>query len=530
MPNRPPPSYADGPADESLVARLVLAATTPENWVLVFVATLPLMMVSHIAVNHFVEPWLGLATPLVYPEVLVALILIAMPGRGGIRVDDSLRRLVVVSLALGVWLAFCSVVQQAPVRYWPRRLAIEWLLGPLIGVGFARHMDARVWRRVRETWMWTSLAGVLVALCLYVVSVGIPTSFRELVFDNRTYYLQFGLARGVYFGELTFGGVNDIASYYGIVYLVYLAMLLDGEEHHRWRMALLPSVLVLEYLCYSRGVLLGLAMGTGFLVACRVAKAAPWGSSAKAALAACALFWAAVVAPPDAWAYWRGQLTIEESSTAALRMRMWSGSLDAEHSAPQATRNLPPEIVTGMRSQSEGRAQHRRTPSGVRGTLPAGREQREADRELERDPETEARQKRVSEAVGGGVRRFLVGYGTGNYGLLAGATPDFGVHNLFLEAFVAGGALGLALFIVLWAGFVWRAYGWAVAGGGATAWSALAVAGFLTFVGAFVSVRFENLGTYVLGTIFWLIAAGPYGTTAAKLSAPAAQDTPSASL
>lgn len=142
----------------------------------------------------------------------------------------------------------------------------------------------------------------------------------------------------------------------------------------------------------------------------------------------------------------------------------------------------------------------------------------------------EALRGRVAESVGDRQRRLLFGYGTGNYGLLAGATPDFGVHNLFLEAFVAGGALGLALFIVLWAGFVWRAYGWAMAGGGATAWSALAVAGFLTFVGAFVSVRFENLGTYVLGTIFWLIAAGPYGTTAAKLSAPAAQDTPSASL
>lgn len=520
----------DGHPHESVVARLVVAAKTPETWVLLIIATLPLMMVSHIAINHFVEPWLGLATPLVYPEVLVAFILLAMPASRLVPADDSLRRLVMVSLVLGVWLAFCSIVQQAPVRYWPQRLAIEWFLGPLLGVGFARHIDARVWRLVRETWMWTSLLGVLVALALYVVSVGIPTSFRELVFDNRTYYLQFGLARGVYFGELTFGGVNDVASYYGIVYLVYFAMLLDGQERHVWRMALLPCVLVLEYLCYSRGVLLGLTMGTAFLVACRFAKAAQWGMSAKAAIAICALFWAAVIAPPDAWAYWRGQLTLEESSTAALRMRMWSGSLDAEHSAPQATRNLPPEIVTGMRSQSEGLLQRRRTPSGARSTRPAGQEQGETAREPERDPEMEARQKRVSDAVGGGVRRFFVGYGTGNYGLLAGATPDFGVHNLFLEAFIAGGALGLVLFIVLWAGFLWRAYGWSIGGSGATAWSAVAVAAFLTFVGAFVSVRFENLGTYVLGTVFWLIAAGPYGRMVVKLSAPAAQDTPAASL
>lgn len=527
--------------------------------VALLVASLPLMMASHILINHFLEPRLGSATFLVYPEVVAAVLLLLLPNscrpapRGLVW-----RTVVAAAFALGAWFAVCALVQQAPVRYWPRRLAIEWVVGPLLGISFARHLDTRAWRLVRETWLWTSLVGAVMAIVLYVISVGVPRTFKELVFDNRTYYLQFGLARGVYFGELTFGGVNDIACYYGIVFLVYWARLLDGDERWTWRLPLLPCVLTLEYLCYSRGVLLGMAAGATVLAFARLARQGAWPRMARGAVAACVAFAAAVVVPDGALAYWRGQLTVDAASTAALRVRMWSRSLDAERSASEATATLPIEVVTGMRQESDrvteptapvpaARAATDRaavglapptpapaiptTPVAVPPAAPSIMDPTPASSPQEAAAlSAEALRGRVAESVGDRQRRLLFGYGTGNYGLLAGATPDFGVHNLFLEAFVAGGALGLALFIVLWAGFVWRAYGWAMAGGGATAWSALAVAGFLTFVGAFVSVRFENLGTYVLGTIFWLIAAGPYGTTAAKLSAPAAQDTPSASL
>jgi hypothetical protein len=487
----------------------------PSVWAMVLLASLPLAMASHIAINHFVAPHLGVWTALFYPEVLAGALLLALTAQRPSPVADSLwRGQVGLAWMIGAWFVTCAVLQGAPSVHWPRRIGIEWVLGPVLGVAFLKLGRESIWRRWQDAYFWSLWAASFVALALYVVSFGIPLSFQELIFSNRTYLMQFGLAAGVYFGELTFGGVNDIAAFFGIGLLLYLASVLDDGESHPIRWTMVPTILVVQFLCYSRGGLLALGAGSLVLLNAKRRAGTPWSRRALAVATTLVVFGALVFAPSGAIDYWRGQLTVQENTTAGFRLRVWSHALNAEDALGDVERDGNAEAVLAMREET-ARALGRSLPKERRGRFGLGgrntgetlSSEEFARRAKARAADSLALRERVRQQVGGQVRRLALGYGTGNFGLLAGTTPDMSVHNMFLEAFVAGGALGVVLYAAFWLVSVARAARFARAAGTVSSAGPLAVLVFMLVQGQTGHVRLENLGTFILGTVFWWLAA-----------------------
>lgn len=487
----------------------------PSVWAMVLLAALPLAMASHIALNHFVAPHLGGWTTLFYPEVLAGALLFALTAQRPSPVADPLwRPQLRLACMVGAWFLTCAVLQGAPAVHWPRRIGLEWVLGPVLGVAFLKLGRESTWRRWQQAYFWSLWAASFVALTLYAVSFGIPLSFQELIFSNRTYLMQFGLAAGVYFGELTFGGVNDIAAFFGIGLLLYLASVLDDDERHPIRWTVVPAILALQFLCYSRGGLLALGAGSFVLLNAKRTAGTPWSRRARAAVAILVVFGALVFAPKGAIDYWLGQLTVQENTTASFRLRVWSHALNAEGALDDVERDGNAEAMLTMREETaralggSPRTERRgRFSLGGRNTGDALPPEEFARRAKAREAESRARQERVRQQVGGQVRRLALGYGTGNFGLLAGTTPDMSVHNMFLEAFVAGGALGAVLYAAFWLVSVTRAARFARAAGTVASAGPLAVLVFMLVQGQTGHVRLENLGTFILGTVFWWLAA-----------------------
>jgi len=824
-----------------------------------YIAALPWMMLAHGAVNKFLgfipEPWRALA----YPETLAAISLntplFVAAARSRAR-ERSWTLLVGLAAATAIWFTTCALVQGAPAGYWSRRIGMEWVVSPLLGLAFRRHLDARGWDLTRNFFAWSLLLATVYALGLYFLSFGIPEDFHALTNTIRTYRAQLTPRQGVYFGWFTFGGINDVASYFAVTLILYLGIVAQRGEPRLVRFALIPLALLLEFLCYSRGVILALVATTGLLAGALVVRRLPRTVAFRVALGLVALFVVGVFAPPGAVSYWTGQVVSNERSTAALRFRLWLGVLDAESVGKEFEQTLPaqaiermrsaavqvasipqdratpqPEIVVALRDRGEeagsgadagggaaevaarggtaartgaagdtakkgparggGTAEKKAAakekleekakeepeatpepelplpPSGLPysspftaqllpersgaagdtrtlhwtrvpdalayylyvGTVPGARDlidtgetqatswdasrlpldrdlwvrvntkfsdrwrqqdvklrlargrkagtwkiasieytpiegtvasiaaeraarevAEEEEEEEEATPETRVRsaasefmaeillprdgtpanarfrwsavpaveayylwvgtkreakdvvdsgetlstswpmtelpldtplflrlhtelagvwrhqeatfrivaapdggtpivremrvepidlaafpppparfdaesaalRERVSERVGGRGRRLAFGYGTGNYGLIAGATPDMGVHNIVLEAFLGGGLLGLALFSAFWATALYRLWRWTVAAPGGEAFGVLGAGLMLTMVGILVSVRLENLGTLVLASLLWWLAAGPYAGPADPQGVPAA--------
>jgi len=465
-------------------------------WCAALFAAFPGFMTAHIAINHFATPWLGPWTALLYPEVLAAAALTAAGGRPLRTLEPDLRRIVRVAFAIAAWFAACAAVQGAYPEYWIRRIGIEWVVGPLLGLAFARHLDAQGWRFVRESFLWSMLVAAVVACLLYYLSFGIPTSFEELVVTNRTGRMQAGLRAGVYFGELTFGGVNDIAVIFGLPLILYAGVLMGTGERHPLRLLLVPLVLIIEYLCYSRGTLIGLALSTaamGLIVAKRriAVRHQPrlW--------AVAALFYVLILMPSGALGYWTDQILVRGDSTAGFRARLWSRALEAEASEEQFRESLPPASLEAMRQETE------RMAASPAPAVAGGHEF------------TSTTADQVRQRVGGMGRRLLFGYGTGNYGVIVGATPDMGIHNMFLEGFLAGGLPGLALVLWFWLLALRRLAGWVRIQQDAESVAVLTCGIFIALMGIIVSVRLESLGTLLIGSVVWLLVAGPYRRRAA---------------
>lgn len=791
-PSRSPRVALDAGSRNELAPRLLSYARDGRWACMLFVGSLPWMMLAHSAVNKVLffvpEPWRALA----YPETLAAIALntplftAAARGRASSR---SWRVLVSIALATGAWFAFCAWVQGAPPTYWTRRLGMEWVVGPLLGLAFHRHLDELGWKLTRNAFCWSLLFASVYALGLYFVSFGLPSDFHDLVATIRTYRAQLTPRQGVYFGWYTFGGINDVAAYFAIGLTLYLGFLAQRGERSTVRFAVVPLALGLEFLCYSRGAILGLLAAGAAVAALRFRSKVRVPSQFVAGLALLLVFAVAVIAPPGAVDYWRGQTVSNEKSTAALRVRLWSSVLDAESVRTEFEKNLPGRAVEGMREAalefaptgpdagkptgrtiasdashastrthaagegSSGSGQgtapdrsppetssgrhvtpivaeliaplgsgdgaevirwspvsgaeayylyvgsnvsekdlidsgettatswptqglptdrdlfvrintrfagvwryqdillrlhelrgghlrasqveakpvdlsafppapaltedwdvveseivaellepHEGAPAGepvrwtrVRdaeayylwigttpgtndvvnsgetlrldwptGRFPEGTQlfiqintklggvwrhqggrfsvQRSGGSEplitglvvepidlsafpsppLRFDSRGAEMRDAISAGVGGTLRRVLFGYGTGNYGLIAGATPDMGVHNIFLESFLSGGAAGLVLFGSFWIVFLYRLWRWTRLTPGGDAIGVFVSGLVLTLLGVGVSVRLENLGTLVLGTILWWLASGPYGESPqaiAKLSA-----------
>ncbi|MGH9203033.1 MAG: hypothetical protein ACRD2A_17545, partial [Vicinamibacterales bacterium] len=185
---------------------------------------LPLAMPVHLVINHFTRTTWSWPVSLLYPEVLGTLVVLILASRRVnlrrtwetlLSSDSSLRGIVCVAGAFVAWTAVCAVVQGAFAGYWIRSLLIGWVVPALL----AAVVLALGPRACSAAWQGLSAGvGVLLveSIALYIISFGIPHSFNELVYMNKTYRVWQGLKGGIYLGELTLGNMNDIAVFFAI--------------------------------------------------------------------------------------------------------------------------------------------------------------------------------------------------------------------------------------------------------------------------------------------------------------------------
>ncbi len=471
---------------------------------------LPLAMPGRLVVNHFLgRPWAWYAAFL-YPEGLltVAVCVLAFSSRSGRArmaqaVSDPIWRWMLSSAALLVgWLAVSAAVQRADADFAAERLLAGWILPGALAAALTALDDG-----TSDAWAGLT-AGMAVfvpfALVLYGLSFGVPGSFHELVFGNRTQRMARGLSGGVSFGELTMGGVNDIAIFVAAALAVAAGLWLVARSGGS-RAALLGwsvLALLLELLCYSRGAILSLLL-LGILLAFTAIRR-PRLRRLFVPAGLFLLLMVSALAPGEARRYWADQLRVAEGSTARVRWRLWKTSLTVDEKTPTFGGQLPaPTAEKGAGGPPPAPASEKSAADGG-GADPRPRPTANA---------AEFAREELAKFVARGQRPRWLGFGLGNYGRLQGMTADACTHSMFLDAVVHGGIPAGVLFAAFW-GLLVIACLRALASesrpetsGGPPPVSLAGAVFVLTLTGATVSFQFWNLGAMVNGTLVFLLAA-----------------------
>jgi O-antigen ligase len=236
-------------------------------------------------------------------------------------------------------------------------------------------------------------------------------------------------------------------------------------------------MMVVEFLCFSRGVLLFLACaGAATVAAVSGLSRSPQAKAVlflPAALVLLTLFF------PGGSTYWIQQIRFGEGSSAASRVSQWSklGSVE-----PAPSREVP-------------------LPARVRNAVPGEQTQS------------------LFRRLGGPTRRLLLGYGLGHYGVLRGLGPDSGTHNIFLDALVEAGIGGLMFFCAFFAIGLrrcwrsWRESRMLARAVQAVEWSRLLALMSVVVIGVLVDYRLENLGTMTGSAVLWFVLTPPRPAT-----------------
>jgi O-antigen ligase len=474
-------------------------------------------MPVHIAIRHLtharVWEW---RTVLFLPETVVTVLLAILVFKSPefrrsffdrISRDGELRVIFWIAIGFSAWYCVSAVAQGSLPEYWLRNILIAWLL-PIV---VATALLALGTSSIELAWKGLKIgvtALLLEALVLYLMSFGVPRSFEELVFVNRTGKAFWGPRQGIYFGALTLGNFNDIALFFAACGAYMLGQSVDDRrqgKHAIGSLAFFSGCLVLEYLCYSRGCIIALFVVSGaWIVICRRLHLRVTATMA-AYLVGLGLFALMVFASQQSREYWAGQFVGQVSSTARFRLTQWSSALDGERLARQYQLMIPEQAL-------------RRTMQAVAEQLRPG----QAD--TVKMEETRAA---VVRRIGSERRRMWLGYGPGNYGLLVAWNYDSGTHNAFVDAFVATGLPGALLFGALWLLWVVRVARNVVRASlserGASLGILLGV--LLVTIGAIVvNFQVESLGLMLNGAILWLVVVsaritpGPQGVAATPSS------------
>lgn len=556
------------------------ALVTPWTGRIVFCLFLgmPLAMPAHIAIHHVTRTNWNWAVSLLYPEVLGTFVVLALAARRvdlgrtwarALRTDPTLRWLVAAAAAFTAWTALSAVVQGAFPGYWIRGLLIGWIVPALLAAGvfaLGPRACALAWRGLS-----VGVALLLVeALALYVVSFGIPRSFHEIVYTNRTSRIWAGFKGGVYFGDLTLGNVNDIGVFFAIALAIAAGYALQPVRRLLTPLlvAFVALALLLEYLCYSRGVILCLLLVLMVLVGAAAGSSAFRRRELGLVVLAFVVFFGAIVSSAEGRRYWAEQFGSSRASTSAFRWLLWTRALDAESltsyyrgSGPTVMGQMADAAVSDARPAAEpervaappggpaaspesvapARPVRRPEPTAVVGTPPVSRppgpavmvskpvvNQAEPAAAPNGQPvgqpkptvtgaTSAARTIRsdVISTIGSSARRLMFGYGLGNYGVVIGGTFDAGTHNMFVDALVASGVPGLAFFGAFWALVLARIgrEGWAGLRTPHRRWrdrgvsgpSALLAVIVITGAGVMVNFKFENLGMMLNAAVVWLL-------------------------
>ncbi|HQQ76132.1 MAG TPA: class I SAM-dependent methyltransferase [Thermoanaerobaculia bacterium] len=484
--------------------------TDPQRLLVTLLFTyLPFAMSGHLLVNHVLGgPWYWYSAFL-YPEgVLTVVVCVVTLCRAGERErlfdrlsgPGGLWWILGVAGAFVVWLAASAILQRAPTGFWIERLLAGWVLPMALALALLARADG-----VSDAWAGLRLglaAFVPFALALYLFSFGIPSSFRELVVLNRTWKMVSGVRGKVYFGELTLGGINDVAVFVAAALALAGGLWLVDRRSRASRRVLwawFVAGLVLELLCYSRGAIVSLALVAAFYAA------ASWRFVRLRALRVPAALLTALVAValalPGAWPYWSNQLRVGPGSTARVRLTLWRRILtvNAETATFGGQLPAPPPPKPTPSVAPPPPAEPPAARAAGAGSATAA-------------PVVEEARERIARFTSANGRQRVLGFGLGNYGLLQGMTEDACTHSMFLDALAHGGLPGAVFFAAFWClglGLAARAVLLRpVPSIGTPVPASISVAAalcVLTFAGGTVSFQFWNLGTMLNGAFVWLL-------------------------
>lgn len=473
---------------------------------------LPLSMPLHIAVHQIVDyrsVWVSLAYPESVAILLLAVLVWLRRRSGGLspsaRSDSGFRWIVICACAYLLFATAAALFQGSDLPFAVRKLAMEWALPILLAVSLRRAWSPRLDALIRWSLIRGTFALLLLALLTYVWSFHIPRSFFDIVYVNRTWLIWRGVEGGVLFGEIPFGGVNPLAAHVGTVSCLVIGALL-ARERPRTKPFLLVWIglaWLIEYLCFSRGILLFLfAAVLAFAINRRVQRL----NQSPAVLGLTAALFLAATVPPGALAYWTEQFGFRPGSSAASRSKQWKHLADGKQVAES---EIPAAASERMRENVGGALGRKGSKSDSRDAATATASQKRKARAYKQ------LQQAISARIGGPARRLLVGYGIGHYGILRGLVPDSGSHNIFFDALLEAGILGAASFALFFAlGFFRRIRGWLAARKESDSEYATELARLLAFasiaiIGVLVDYRLENLGTMTGAGVLWYLLVSP---------------------
>lgn len=502
-----------------------------------FFLYLPLCLPVHIVINHLAGTTWSWKLVLLKPEALFLLSLWLLGGRHSpwmaslaslLRRDGNLAWIVAWAVGYVAWAGAAAVVQGAFPDYWLQSLLMGWLLPmaialSILGMG-GRELLAAAWSGLgRGVAVLSALA-----LVLYWLSFGMPTSFFELVFVNRTFKAYWGVPGGILFGELTLGNFNDIAIFFTGAIALVAGYLLRPERaprslrNHWW--LFIVVLLAILYLCYSRGAFLSLGVVWCLLVISAAVQPAVRNLPLRTLLLTVGLFFPSLFVGEGSVKYWLHQVGFDEGSTSAARLDLWrsapgfaafrrrgsSGESDRDrwnllsYQVPPGARDRAQRVVLagGRRGTSEAREVAARSPEAVASDFAA-------------------LQERTWQRLGSEDRQLAFGYGLGTFGILEGLTYGAGVHNLFLDSLTNAGIPGLLLFLAFWVCLMLRLSRRALRflraplgeDSDPPSWSLLLAVVAVSVAALFASVQLDLLGTMVNSGILWLMIAAATETT-----------------
>lgn len=480
--------------------------------------------------------------PVLFPETLVtlaaaivSLVILPHARRRGRIPGASL-----VAGSFGLCLAslvLSSVMNERNTVYLVRVIVLQYALPCVVFWLVLRHADTVEQLRALTT---VVIAGggllFLVATPVYFTSFShfppsLPTWWpaSRALYNRMVFPLVHNDPRMLY-DNVTFGNPLNISQLLVVLLPLALGVLfVAATVRVRVMAAGAASLFALHLiLCYSRGPLV-VTVATLAFAWWLVWKRYP---TARTLGAASLVAWAALTfGGPDIPGYWLSQFSVRQDSTAFERLNFLlrplgfrDASLPQTVSSKPATPSPRPPVAAPPAVSREPAPPPPRPP--VAAPPAVSREPVPPPRAVH-PPQQIPIERYLVVGVGSDpyVRMALVGLGYGNYGKLIGRIPGSGTHNMFLNALVNTGLLGLLglIGLIVWAGSnVWRSLtgSWGRAPFDPAKPLALFLGiafGNVVVVGILSLYEFEYLGTGTGATLFaFLLAVSARLATIAK--------------
>ncbi len=396
--------------------------------------------------------------------LLVVLVAAAWAAGGFRRVgpalarDPNLKLLLGLALLFVAWTSVCAVAQGAFAPYWVPYLVLGWVLPGILALA----MIALGETALRPAWRglgWGISILLVVSIFLYFASFGLSMAVESVLF-NRYVRAPAGVAGGAYFARLTLGDYNSVGIFFAAVAAFCLGRGLSRSRGRAWLSwaILLPSLMVV-YLVYSRGAILSVVAAA--LAALTLVVLYPGLRTGDRILRSVVvlLLFGFVVSRKETLPHWG--LASSRAGSGSVRLGMWEALVAGRTDSSLLRTDASKEDQAKQDVSLVEALEHRPIQFGVSLKLPfAAARSAPPPRPTptsEEAVEAAARyRKELAARVGSPLRRYVLGMGIGNFGLLNGMSFDTGTHSLFLDAFAASGLPGAGIFGAFWCALAWR--------------------------------------------------------------------------